>query len=112
MPFTTSGKFKILTFRSKDPQFKTDPGVIPSEEECEKAGITVVKTTFRHNDMRDTGSQEAKASIQGMLDKFLANTDSEEAVKPVEASTPKIRDPRPVAPYVPIGKEAKAALTH
>jgi len=47
-----------------------------------------------------------------MLDKFLADTDSEEAVKPVEARTPKILDPGPVAPYVPIGKEAKAALTH
>ena len=58
---------------------------------------------------RDTGSQEAKASIQGMLDKFLADTDSEEAAKPVEASTPKILDPGPVAPYVPVGKEAKAA---
>ena len=114
VPFITSGKFKILTFRSKDPQFKTDPGVIPSEEECEKAGITVVKTTFWHNDMRDTGSQEAKASIQGMLGKFLADTDSEEAAEPVEASTPKILDPGPVAPYVPVGKEAKAAniLTH
>jgi hypothetical protein len=77
-------------------------------------GITVVKTTFWHNDMRDTGSQEVKASIQGMLDKFLSDTDSEEAVEPVEASTPKILDPGPVAPYLPVGKEAKAAniLTH
>ena len=114
VPFLTSGKFKILTFRSKDPQFKTDPGVIPSEEECEKAGITVVKTTFWHNDMRDTGSQEAKASIQDMLDKFLADADSEQATKPVEASTSNILDPGPVAPYVPVGREAKAAnaLTH
>jgi pimeloyl-ACP methyl ester carboxylesterase len=114
VPFLTSGKFKILTFRSKDPQFKTDLGVIPSEEECEKAGITVVRTTFQHNDMRDTGSQEAKASIQDMLDKFLADADSEQATKPVEASTSNILDPGPVAPYVPVGKEAKAAnaLTH
>ena len=44
VPFLTDGKFKILSFRSKDPQFKTDPGVIPEREECEKAGITVVKT--------------------------------------------------------------------
>ena len=109
VPFMTSGKFKILTFRSKDPEFKTDPGVIPSEEECEKAGITVVKTTFQHNDMRDTGSEEAKASIQGMLDKFLADTDSQD-VTPVETSSPKIADPvGPVAPYVPTGKPAKSA---
>src|SRR6267142_3568024 len=31
VPFMTDGRFKILTFRSKDPQFKTDPGVIPTE---------------------------------------------------------------------------------
>lgn len=108
VPFITSGKFKILSFRSKDPQFKTDPGVIPSEEECEKAGITVVKTTFQHNDMRDTGSEVAKASIQGMLDQFLADTDSQE-VKPVETSAPNILDPGPVPPYVPTPKQAKSA---
>ena len=108
VPFITSGKFRILSFRSKDPQFKTDPGVIPSEEESEKAGITVVKTTFQHNDMRDTGSEEAKASIAGMLDKFLADTDSEQA-KPVETRVPDMVDPGPVPPYVPIPKQAKSA---
>ena len=77
--------------------------MIPSDEECEKAGITVVKTTSQHNDMRDTGSEEAKASIQGMLDKFLADTDTEAA--PVEANSPKVLEPGPVAPYVPAGKE-------
>ena len=111
VPFITSGKFKILSFRSKDPQFKTDPGVIPSDDICEKAGITVVNTGFRHNDMRDTGSDDAKSSIQGMLDKFLADTDSD--VAPVEASAPKLVDPGPVAPYVPAGNETKPkTLTH
>jgi len=111
VPFITSGKFKILSFRSKDPQFKTDPGVIPSDDICEKAGITVVNTAFRHNDMRDTGSDDAKSSIQGMLDKFLADTDSD--VTPVEASAPKLVDPGPVAPYVPAGNETKPkTLTH
>jgi hypothetical protein len=114
VPFVTSGKFKILSFRSKDPQFKADPGVVPSEEECEKDGITVVKTTFQHNDMRDTGSEEAKASIQGMLDKFLADTDNDD-IKPVQTSGPKTIDPKtvdpvgPVAPYVPTGKPGKSA---
>ncbi len=86
VPFVTSGKFKILSFRSKDPQFKTDPGVIPSADECEKDGITVVNTDFQHNDMRDTGSEEAKTSIQGMLDKFLDTTDTGD-VAPVEVKT-------------------------
>ena len=31
----------------------------------------MVRTGFQHNDMRDTGPDEAKESIEGMLDKFL-----------------------------------------
>src|SRR5882672_9947354 len=64
VPFVTGGKFKILSFRSKDTIFKPDPGVIPDEDICEQAGITVVRTGFQHNDMRDTGPEAAKASIQ------------------------------------------------
>jgi Chlorophyllase enzyme len=114
VPFITSGKFKILSFRSRDPQFKTDPGVVPSEDVCEKVGITVVRTNIHHNDMRDAGSEGAKTSIEGMLDKFLADTDNASDLKPIEASTPKILDPGPVAPYVPTGNEAKlgTSLTH
>ncbi|MDE5441723.1 alpha/beta fold hydrolase [Bradyrhizobium sp. CSA207] len=101
VPFVTAGKFKILSFRSKDPQFKTDPGVIPTDEECEQAGIQVVKTEYQHNDMRDTGPDDAKNSIQGMLDKFLSATDSE--VRPVDTSSspPKILEPGPVALMAP-----------
>src|ERR1039458_8111294 len=54
VPFVTGGRFKILSFRSKDPIFKTDPGVIPSEAVRKKAGIEIIQTSFRHNDMRDT----------------------------------------------------------
>jgi pimeloyl-ACP methyl ester carboxylesterase len=103
VPFLTEGKFKILTFRSKDPQFKADPDVLPNEEQRENAGITVVQTTFQHDDMRDTGPDEAKNSIKSMLDKFLVNTDSE--VSPVDtrnAAPPQILDPGPVTPYVPV----------
>ena len=100
VPFITDGRFKILSFRSKDPVFKTDPGVIPSEEVCEKAGITVVRTGFQHNDMRDTGSDEAKESIQGMLDKFITD---DSPLKPVETkTTPLMTDAGPVAPFVPV----------
>ena len=98
VPFMTDGKFKILSFRSKDPVFKPDPGVVPADEDCEKAGITVVNTGFQHNDMRDTGPDEAKASIQSMLDKFLSDT-SENDLAPVETTTPKITEPGPVALY-------------
>ena len=115
VPFSTAGKFKILSFRSSDPQFKTDPGVVPNSDECEKDGITVVNTKFQHNDMRDTGSEEAKASIRNMLDKFLADTDTDD-VKPVTTSVPQILDPGPVPAYVPTAAEAaqaaKKPLTH
>src|SRR5271154_2202105 len=44
VPFVTDGKIKILSFRSRDPVFKPDPGVVPDDDTCAKAGITVVKT--------------------------------------------------------------------
>jgi hypothetical protein len=101
VPFMTDGKFKILSFRSKDPVFKPDPGVVPEDEDCEKAGITVVKTGFQHNDMRDTGPDTAKASIQDMLDKFLAD---DSPLAPVETTKvpPALTEPGPVALYAPI----------
>jgi hypothetical protein len=99
VPFVTDGRFKILSFRSKDPQFKTDPGVVPDPEMCKKLGITVVNTSFRHNDMRDTGPDQAKSSIEDMLDKFLDKADSD--VAPVDTTSPQILEPGPVALYAP-----------
>jgi hypothetical protein len=98
VPFITDGKFKILSFRSKDTQFKPDPGVVPDAELCEKAGITVVDTGFQHNDMRDTGPDAAKSSIEGMLDKFI---EDDSPLKPVDSKMPKITEPGPVALYAP-----------
>jgi hypothetical protein len=97
VPFLTDGKFKILSFRSKDTQFKPDPGVVPDTEECEKAGITVVNTGYQHNDMRDTGPDAAKSSIETMLDKFLEDSDSS-ALKPVPTKVPDplVSNPGPV----------------
>src|ERR1700754_808529 len=103
VPFLTEGKFKILSFRSKDTQFKPDPGVVPDAEQCEKAGITVVDTGFQHNDMRDTGPDMAKSSIQTMLDKFLNDTDNSE-LAPVPTKTPDVLTlaPGPVALNKPV----------
>jgi hypothetical protein len=102
VPFMTDGKFKILSFRSKDPVFKADPGVIPDDDVCEKSGITVVNTGFQHNDMRDTGPDNVKSTIQGMLDKFLNDSDNSE-IAPVSTKTPDIltEAPGPVAMYKP-----------
>lgn len=103
VPFMTDGRFKILSFRSKDPVFKPDPGVVPDEEVCEKAGITVVRTSFQHNDMRDTGPDEAKASIQDMLDKFLEDDSPlrPSYIKPSPKVSPAMTDAGPVAPFTP-----------
>lgn len=107
VPFMTEGQFKILSFRSKDPVFKTDPGVIPPEEVREKSGITVVQTGFQHNDMRDDGADAAKASIQGMLDKYL---EQDSPLRPVTTQTsPLMIEAGPVAPYVPVTPPAAPA---
>jgi len=99
VPFMTDGRFKILSFRSKDPVFKPDPGVIPDDAVCEKAGITVVRTNFQHNDMRDTGPEEAKESIQGMLDKFL---EDDGPVGPADVKPNVMTEAGPVTPFAPV----------
>ena len=98
VPFLTDGKFKILSFRSKDPVFKADPGVVPDDDTCEQAGITVVNTGFQHTDMSDRGPDNVKESIQGVLDKFL-NDNSSDALAPV--NTDKIAVPKPTGPVAP-----------
>jgi hypothetical protein len=96
----TDGKFKILSFRSKDPVFKTAPGVIPPEEIREKSGITVVQTGYQHTDMSDRGPDNVKSRIEGMLDKFI---DDDNSPRPVVINAPPLMtEPGPVAPYVPV----------
>jgi hypothetical protein len=100
VPFVTGGRFKILSFRSKDPIFKTDPGVIPPEAVRDKAGIEVIQTDYRHNDMRDTGPEEARESIQGILAKFI---EDDKPLKPIDhGAPPDLTDIGPVTPYVPV----------
>jgi len=107
VPFMTDGKFKILSFRSHDTVFKPDPGVVPDDEICEKAGITVVNTGAQHTDMSDRGPETLKTKIQGLLDKFL---DDDSKLSPVTGK-PKIieqpahqssaADPSKIAQYTP-----------
>ena len=59
VPFLTDGKIKILSFRSKNK--KADPGVVPDDDVCSKAGITVVKTEFQHNDLSDRGPESSRS---------------------------------------------------
>jgi hypothetical protein len=105
VPFVTNGRFKILSFRFKDPVFKTDPGVIPPEEIRKKAGIDVIQTGFRHNDMRDTGPDQARQSIQGALDKFIEDDTPLKQVEP-KAPPPDLTDVGPITLYVPVAQNA------
>jgi Chlorophyllase enzyme len=98
VPFITDGKFKILSFRSRDPVFKADPGVVPNDEMCQKAGITVVKTTYQHNDLSDRGPDHVKNEIQAILDKFL---DDDTPPGTVETDKPETTEPGLVALSAP-----------
>jgi len=88
VPFITDGKVKILSFRSKDPHFKADPGVVPDAETCEKAGIKVVNTEFQHNDLSDRGSDRVKASIQAKVNQFLDEDEGPATVPLLTAAVP------------------------
>ena len=78
VPFVLHDKLKILSFRSKDPNFKTDPGVLPTPEQAKADGIDIVNTQFRHTDMSDRGPYSVRERIQATLDKFLSDGSSSE----------------------------------
>jgi len=111
VPFMTDGKFKILSFRSKDNVFKPDPGVVPDEATCEKAGITVIDTGAQHTDLSDRGPDALKEKIQGQLSKFLDGDSTlapvndkpqildEQSAKPARQSM--VADPGKLAQYTP-----------
>ena len=89
VPFVLRDKLKILSFRSKDPQFKTDPGVVPPPEQCKKDGIDVVQTPYQHTWMSDRGPDAAKESIEATLDKFLGGSDVSD-LAPVDTRHPAV----------------------
>ena len=78
VPFVRDHKLKILSFRSKDPNFKTDPGVLPTPQQAKANGIDIVNTKFQHTDMSDRGPDAVKETIQATLDHFLSNSASSE----------------------------------
>jgi len=78
VPFVLNDKLKILSFRSKDPNFKTDPGVMPTPQQARADGIDIVNTKFQHTDMSDRGPEAVKETIQVALDHFLGDSDTSE----------------------------------
>jgi hypothetical protein len=88
VPFITDGKVKTLSFRSKDPHFKADPGVVPDDETCARAGIKVVRTEFQHNELSDRGSDRVKASIQASVHQFLDEEEGPPTIPLLTAAVP------------------------
>jgi hypothetical protein len=97
VPFVTDGRLKILSFRSKDPEFKTDPGVLPSDKSAKEAGIDIVRTEARHTDMSDRGPSSLKENIQGTLDRFLGDPSATD-LGPVKNDKLIVSDPRAMGP--------------
>jgi hypothetical protein len=97
VPFVLNHKMKILSFRSSDPNFKTDPGVLPTPEEAKAEGIDIVKTPFQHTWLSDRGPDEAKEKIEATLDKFLGASSASD-LSPVATDNPLIAKMGP-APY-------------
>ena len=87
VPFVLDDKLKILSFRSKDPHFPTDPGVLPTAEQAKADGIDIVKTNAQHTDMSDRGPDSVKERIQATLDHFLSESSASE-LAPVDTSNP------------------------
>jgi hypothetical protein len=71
VPFVHGDKLKILTFRSRDPNFVTDPGVLPNPQIAQAEGIDIIRTEFQHTQMSDRGPDSVKDRIQVTLDNFL-----------------------------------------
>ena len=82
------GAFRILTFRSKDPEFVPDAGVVPQGGK----DVTIVNTRYRHTDMSDRGPNGMKLSIEETLSAFL-NKEKNSDLAPV--NTDKIDVPPP-----------------
>ncbi|THD51622.1 MAG: alpha/beta hydrolase [Bradyrhizobium sp.] len=97
VPFVLNDKMKILSFRSTDPNFKTDPGVLPTAQEAKADGIDIVKTKFQHTWMSDRGPDSAKEMIQATLGQFLGDS-SVSDLSPAPTDNPLIAKLGP-APY-------------
>ena len=78
VPFVLSDKMKILSFRSKDPNFQTDPGVLPTPQQAKADDIDIVRTQFQHTWMSDRGPDSVKERIQATLDQFLGDGNASE----------------------------------
>jgi hypothetical protein len=92
VPFVLSDRMKILSFRSKDPNFKTDPGVLPAPDKAKSNGIDIINTGALHTDLSDRGPDTVKEKIQATLDQFLRSSASSD-LTPANTQAPMIANP-------------------
>ena len=92
VPFVLSHNMKILSFRSRDPNFKTDPGVLPTPSQAKTDGIDIINTGALHTQLSDRGPDSVKEKIQATLDKFLRDTGSSD-LAPADTTQPMIANP-------------------
>jgi len=92
VPFVLSNNLKILSFRSKDPNFRTDAGVLPPAAQAKKDGIAIINTGALHTELSDRGPDSVKEKIQATLDKFLQDTAASD-LSPVDTTAPMIANP-------------------
>jgi hypothetical protein len=92
VPFVLSDKMKILSFRSKDPNFKTDPGVLPTPAQAKTDSIDIINTGALHTQLSDRGPDSVKEKIQATLDKFLRDTAVSD-LAPADTAQPMIANP-------------------
>jgi hypothetical protein len=92
VPFVLSDHLKILSFRSKDPNFVTDPGVLPTPEQAKSRGIDIINTGAQHTELSDRGPDSVKGKIQAALDQFLRNGANSD-LAPADSMSPMIMNP-------------------
>ena len=92
VPFVLSSRLKILSFRSKDPNFRTDPGVLPTPAQAKADAIDIINTGALHTDLSDRGPDAVKEKIQAALGKFLGDGASSD-LAPTDTTEPMIANP-------------------
>jgi hypothetical protein len=107
VPILMSGRQRILSFRSNN--FKADPGVVPTADTAEDAGIEVVHTEFQHDHFRDSGPDTVKAKVQEVLARFLS--EDKPPKKPFWQRRQKPQQPEPTAVSVNYTPQQSAATS-
>jgi hypothetical protein len=92
VPFVLRHGLKILSFRSKDPNFRTDPGVLPTPRQAAAETIDIINTGALHTQLSDRGPDSVKQKIQAALDRFL-RTAAYSDLSPANTTAPMIANP-------------------